>query len=65
MKAVIFYSDSKSDMILLLDLAKKIDINARILSESEIEDIGLVNAIQLGETNEIIDNEAYVKKLRR
>jgi len=65
MEAVLLNSDSKSDMKLLLDLARKIGINARILSESEIEDIGLVNAIQQGETNEFIDNGAYLKKLRR
>jgi hypothetical protein len=65
MEAVILNSDSKSDMKLLLDLARKIGINARILSETEIEDIGLVNAIQQGETDEFIDNETYLKKLRR
>ena len=65
MEAVILNSDSKSDMKLLLDLARKISINARILSETEIEDIGLVNAIQQGETDEFIDNETYLKKLRR
>ena len=54
MEAVILNSDSKSDMKLLLDLARKIGINARILSETEIEDIGLVNAIQQGETDEFI-----------
>lgn len=52
-------------MKLLLDLARKIGINARILSGSEIEDNGLVNAIQQVERNEFIDNEDYLKKLRR
>ena len=63
MEAVILYSDSKSDVKLLLDLAKKIGIKARIITESEIEQIGLANAIKQGVTNEYVDNEALLKKL--
>jgi hypothetical protein len=65
MEAVILNSDSKSDMKLLLDLAKKIGIKARVITESEIEDIGLANAIKQGRTKEYIDNEAFLKKLRK
>ncbi len=48
MQTVILNSDSKTDLKLLLDLAKKIGIKSRILSESEIEEIGLANSIRLG-----------------
>jgi len=65
MEAVLLNSDSKSDMKLLLDLAKKIGIKARVLTESEMEDIGLANAINQGRTNEYIDNEAFLKKLQK
>jgi len=65
MEAVILNSDSKSDMKLLLELAKKIGIKARVITESEIEDIGLASAIKQGRTNEYIDNEAFLKKLRK
>lgn len=64
MEAVLLNSDSKSDMKLLLDLARKIGIKARVITESEMEDIGLANAMKQGRTNEFIDNEAFLKKLR-
>jgi hypothetical protein len=64
MQAVILNSDSKADLKLLLDLAKKIGINSRILKESEIEEIGLINAISSGRTNEYLDNVTFLNKLR-
>jgi hypothetical protein len=65
MQAVILNSDSKADLKLLLDLAKKIGINSRILKESEIEEIGLINAISSGRTNEYLDNVTFLNKLRK
>ena len=65
METAILNSDSKSDMKLLLDLAKKIGIRTRIMTESEIEDLGFVNSIKHGRTKEYIDNEMFLKKLRK
>ncbi len=65
MQTVILNSDSKSDLKLLLDLAKKIGIKSRVLSDTEIEEMGLVNSIITGRTNTYVDNAAYIKKLRK
>jgi hypothetical protein len=65
MQTVILNSDSKADIKLLLDLAKKIGIKSRVLSETEIEEIGLVNSIRLGRTNKYVDTENYIQKLRK
>jgi hypothetical protein len=65
MQAVILNSESKADLKLLLDLAKKIGINSRILKASEIEEIGLINAISSGRTNEYLDNVTFLNKLRK
>jgi hypothetical protein len=65
MQTVILNSESKEDIKLLLDLARKIGINSRILTETEIEEIGLVNSIRLGRTNEHIDNATFLQKLRK
>jgi len=65
METVILNSESKSDIKLLLDLAKKIGITARVITESELEDIGLANAIKQGRTKEYIDNEVFLKKFRK
>jgi hypothetical protein len=64
MQTVILNSDSKTDIKLLLDLAKKIGIKSRVLSENEIEEMGLVNSIRLGRTNKYVDTASYIQKLR-
>jgi hypothetical protein len=65
MQTVILNSDSKTDIKLLLDLAQKIGVKSRVLSETEIEEIGLVNSIRLGRSNKYVDTETYVQKLRK
>lgn len=65
MQTVILNSKSKSDIKLLTDLAKKIGITARVLNESEIEEIGLSFAIKEGRTKEYIETEKFIKKLKR
>ncbi len=65
METVILNSKSKSDIKLLLDLAKIIGIKTRILSESEIEEIGLSYAIEEGRTKQYVDTEKFIKQLRK
>jgi hypothetical protein len=65
MQTAILNSDSKSNLKLVLDLAKKIGIKTRLLSDSELEDIGLVNAIKSGRTGEYIDTTAFLKKIKK
>ena len=65
METVILNSKSKSDIKLLVDLAKKIGIKTRVLSESEIEEIGLSYAIEVGRTKQYVDTEKFMKKLRK
>lgn len=65
MEAVLLNIDSKSDMKLLLEMARKIGIRARVITESELGDIGLINAIRQGGTEKYFDNESFLKKLRK
>ncbi len=65
MQAMILNSESKSDFKLILDMANKLDVRATILSDEEIEDYGLANAIKMGETGENIDSPQFLEKLRR
>jgi hypothetical protein len=65
MDIVILNSNSKTDLKLVLDIAKKIGIKATILNESEIEDIGLAKAIKQGKTGKYIDSKSFIKKLRK
>ncbi len=63
MQVAMLNSESKSDMSLLLQLAKKLNIKSKILSEEEIEDIGLINAMIEGETGETVDLQSYLESL--
>ena len=65
MQTVILNSKSKSDIKLLTDLAKKIGVNTKVLSESDIEEIGLSYAIMKGRTQEYVDTEKFISKLRK
>ncbi|HET7179186.1 MAG TPA: hypothetical protein VFI14_05645 [Chryseosolibacter sp.] len=52
-------------MKLLLDLAKKIGIDVRLLTNEEAEETGLFNAIKSGRTGKIINTKRYLEKLRK
>ena len=65
METAVLNSNSKSDMKLLLNIAKKIGVRATILHDSDIEDIGLANAIKLGKTGQHVDTRSFIKKLRK
>jgi len=65
MQTVILNIKSKSDIKLLTDLAKKIGVNTKVLSETDVELIGLSNAIKEVSTKEFVNTERYLKKLRK
>ncbi|MEI6091857.1 MAG: hypothetical protein WCR42_15475 [bacterium] len=65
MQAMILNSESKSDFKLILEMANKLDVRTTILSDEEIEDFGLANAIKIGETGEYVDVDLYLEKLTK
>lgn len=65
MQTAILNSDSKTDFNLLLEIAKKLNIKAKVLTETEIEEIGLANAIKQGRTGEFVDSKKFLEKLRK
>ncbi|MCX6278518.1 MAG: hypothetical protein NT004_10510 [Bacteroidetes bacterium] len=48
METVVLSSSSKNNMKLLTDLARKIGITVKYLTDEEKEDIGMANAIRKG-----------------
>ena len=64
MQTVVLTGSSKSTMALLIEMAQKLGVKSRTLSASEIEDLGLLEAIQTGETGEYVDVDKYLSKLR-
>lgn len=63
MKAIILESDNSSDIRLLIELAKKLNIRAKILSSEEKEDIALANAILQEESGEYLTEAELLNKL--
>ena len=65
MESAVLISKSKSDLSILLTLAKKLGIGIHRLTAEEIEDMALTNAMKTGRTGEYIDVDKYLKKLRK
>lgn len=65
MEIAIINSESKSDLDLLLNLAKKIGIKTKKLKKEEIEELGLHYAIQSARTQEYADTDRFMKSLRK
>jgi len=64
MEGAILHTESYKDLSLILQLAKKLGISARKLSQEEIEDYGLSIAISEGKTGEYVDTDAFLRELR-
>ena len=65
METALLQGNSKADLKMLTDLAKKIGIKVKYLSEEEKEDIGMFQAIKEGRTGKHIDTESYLQKLKK
>ena len=63
MQTALFTSEKEADLQLLLELANRLGIKTRVLDEEEMEDLGLVHAIEAGKTGEFV-NKDFPKKLR-
>ena len=65
MQTLVLKSDSAVDIKLVAGIAKKMGIKAKILTEEEKEDFGMLSAIKKGRTGHHIDSEDFVKMLRK
>jgi hypothetical protein len=65
MQTLVLNGESASDIKLIAEIAKKMGLKAKILSEDEKEDIGMLNAIKKGRTKKYVDAESFISKLRK
>ncbi len=65
METVMLQGNSKTELKLLTDLAKKIGIKVKYLSEEEKEDLGLLQAVKEGRTGKYADTDSYLQKLKK
>ena len=65
MNSAIVTTNSNKDLQLLIELAKKMGIKTKILTAEQKEDLGLLNAIRKGRTEEFVDTEKFLQSLKK
>lgn len=65
MQSALLTSESKADLRILIDLARKLGIKTKLLTKEEIEDYGLARAMKLSQTGEYIDTDKFIRKLKK
>ncbi len=65
MSTAVFESGSKADLELLIKIAEKIGVKAKLLKPEEVEEICLARAIEEGRTGEYIDTADFLSELRK
>ena len=63
METIVLNSNSKENLRLIADLARKIGVSVKYLTDEEKEDMGMVNAIKKGRTGEFVNTEDYLQKI--
>jgi hypothetical protein len=64
MEAAIISGNSKKDIRLLISIAKKMGLDVKSISGSDIENAVISTAIKEGETGEFIDINEFLKALK-
>lgn len=64
MKTAMLSSEKEGDLRLLLELATKLGIKARLLDEEEAEDMAMVRAIDEGRTGAYVDPDEFLDQLK-
>ena len=65
MNGIIISTDDKEEIKLFAALAKRLGAKSKILSEEEMLDLGLLNAMKEGRNSGYVSKEAIDKKLSR
>ena len=64
MKSAILTSDSDSNLQILIELAEKLGIKTKLLTDEQLEDIGLIKAIKSGRTGDYVDTTKFIESLK-
>lgn len=65
MNGLIITSTSKTDLKLFVDLANRIGVSIKTLSDEELLDIGLLKAMEDGKKTNFVSKERIMQKLKR
>jgi hypothetical protein len=65
MTAIVISTKNKADLKLFSDLAQRIGVKIKTLTDEELLDLGLLNAMEEGKETEFVPKELIMKKLKR
>ncbi|MDD3741380.1 MAG: hypothetical protein PHH30_09070 [Bacteroidales bacterium] len=65
MEAIIIYPGDKSNLKILIELAKKLKLKSKTLSAEALEDLGLIEAIDEGRETPFVSKENIIKSLNK
>lgn len=65
MKSALLTSGSNKDLKLLLELSKEIGLKSKLLTEEQVEELCLVNAIKKGRTGSFVDTDKFLSSLSK
>ena len=64
MESAIISGNSKKDIQLLVAVAEKMGIKARLLTKDDLEDLALAKAIDEGKTGEYVATAEFLESLK-
>ena len=65
MQAILFKSEDSASLAELIKLAKKLNIPTTMLTEEQIEDLGLAIAIENGSDGDYVSREEVMAELKK
>lgn len=63
--SIILTGKSKSEIELILALAKKLGLKSKVLSKEDKEDAGLLYLMNTGRTKKTVDKDKFLKSLKK
>ena|SRR5690554_6258319 len=64
MKTGILFGESESDLKLIIEIAHKLGIKTKVLTQEDVEDLAMIYAIEKEKTRGYVDTLKFIKSLR-
>ncbi|MBL1213067.1 MAG: hypothetical protein HND52_06910 [Ignavibacteriae bacterium] len=65
MKSALITSGSHEELKLILEVSQKMGLKSTMLSNEQIEELSLINAIKEGKTGTYVDKDKFIKSLKK
>ncbi|MDT3738438.1 MAG: hypothetical protein RO257_02925 [Candidatus Kapabacteria bacterium] len=65
METLVLTGNSKSNITLIMNIAKKLGIDDKKINSDDLEDSGLLFAMKKGKTGEFVETDKFIQDLRK